>query len=93
MKTIQCTHPPHHHNGFVATCLWTASGGVHTLLVLGPEITPYLDTFHAVYQTSNMKLQCFHQIKFIQLACAAKYGLPLYFNMLILSSLCKNCIN
>ena len=35
MKTIQCTHPPHHHNGFVATCqLWTASGRVHTLLVL-----------------------------------------------------------
>ena len=30
MKTIQCAHPPHHHNGFVATCrLWTASGGVH----------------------------------------------------------------
>ena len=29
MKTIQCTHPSHHHNGFVATCrLWTASGGV-----------------------------------------------------------------
>ena len=27
MKTIQCTHPPHHHNGFVATCpLWTDSG-------------------------------------------------------------------
>ena len=27
MKTIQCTHPPHHHNGFVATCrLWTATG-------------------------------------------------------------------
>ena len=26
MKTIQCAHPPHHHNGFVATCrLWTAS--------------------------------------------------------------------
>ena len=37
MKTIQCTHPPHHHNGFVATCrLWTASGGVHALLVLEP---------------------------------------------------------
>ena len=37
MKTIQCTHPPHHHNGFVAACqLWTASGGVHTLLVLEP---------------------------------------------------------
>ena len=34
MKTIQCAHPPHHHNGFVATCrLWTASGGVHALLV------------------------------------------------------------
>ena len=30
MKTIQCAHPPHHYNGFVATCrLWTASGGVH----------------------------------------------------------------
>ena len=29
MKTIQCAHPPHHHNGFVATWrLWTASGGV-----------------------------------------------------------------
>ena len=37
MKTIQCAHPPHHHNGFVATCwLWAASGGVHTLLVLEP---------------------------------------------------------
>ena len=20
MKTIQCAYPPHHHNGFVATC-------------------------------------------------------------------------
>ena len=37
MKTIQCTHPPHQHNGFVATCgLWTASGGVHPFLVLEP---------------------------------------------------------
>ena len=37
MKTIQCAHPPHHHNGFVVTCrLWTASGRVHTLLVLEP---------------------------------------------------------
>ena len=37
MKTIQCDYPPHHHNGFVATCrLWTASGGVHALLVLEP---------------------------------------------------------
>ena len=26
-KTIECTHPPHHHNGFVVTCqLWTATG-------------------------------------------------------------------
>ena len=32
MKTIQRDHPPHHRNGFVATCrLWTASGGVHAL--------------------------------------------------------------
>ena len=39
MKTIQfqCVYPPHHHNGFVATCrVWTASGGVHALLVLEP---------------------------------------------------------
>ena len=37
MKTVQCAHPHHHHNGFVATCqLWTASGGVPTLLVLEP---------------------------------------------------------
>ena len=35
MKTIQCAHLPHHHDGFVATCrLWTASGGVHALSVL-----------------------------------------------------------
>ena len=37
IKTIQCAHPPRHHNGFVAACrLWTASGGVHALLVLEP---------------------------------------------------------
>ena len=37
MQTIQCAYPPHHHNGFVATCrLWTAGGGVHPLLVLEP---------------------------------------------------------
>ena len=30
MKTIQCDHPPHHHNGFVVTCwLLVASGHVH----------------------------------------------------------------
>ena len=40
MKTIQCAHhPPHLHNGFVVTCrLWTASGGVHALLVLEPTV-------------------------------------------------------
>ena len=27
MKTIQCTHSPHHHNGFATTCrLWMATG-------------------------------------------------------------------
>ena len=37
MKIIQCAHPPHHHNGFVATGqLWTTSGGDHALLVLEP---------------------------------------------------------
>ena len=37
MKAIQCTHPPHHGNGFAVTCrLWTASSGVHALLVLEP---------------------------------------------------------
>ena len=37
MKTIQCAHPPHNHNGFVAKCrLWSASGGVAVLLVLEP---------------------------------------------------------
>ena len=35
MKTIQCAHPPHHHNGFVATCrLCTASGGVDVTIYL-----------------------------------------------------------
>ena len=38
MRTIQCAHPLYNHNGFVATCrLWTASGGVHALLVLEPR--------------------------------------------------------
>ena len=33
-KTIQCAHPLHHHNVFVATCqLWMVSGGVQALLV------------------------------------------------------------
>ena len=37
MKTIQCVYPPHHHNGFVATCQqWTTSGGDYALLVLEP---------------------------------------------------------
>ena len=37
MKTIQCAHPLHRHNGFVATCrLWMVSGGVYQLLVLEP---------------------------------------------------------
>ena len=35
MKTIQCAHPPHHHNGLLTTCpLWTANCGVHAFLVL-----------------------------------------------------------
>ena len=39
MKTIQCAHPPHHHNGFVATCrLWTASGGTMRELRHWPSI-------------------------------------------------------
>ena len=41
MKTMQCAHPPHHHDGFVATCrLWKASGGVHALLVLVLLLSP-----------------------------------------------------
>ena len=41
MKTIQCAHHPHHHNGFVVTCqLWTASGRIHALLVLEPTELP-----------------------------------------------------
>ena len=39
MKTIQCTHPPHHRNGFVTTCwLWTVRGEVHAWLVLQPTV-------------------------------------------------------
>ena len=38
MKTIQCAHPPHHHNGFVATCrLWTASAGMSPQSHCGDE--------------------------------------------------------
>ena len=37
MKAVQCAHPPHHRNVFVATCrLWMANSGVHALLVLEP---------------------------------------------------------
>ena len=43
MKTIQCAHLPHHHNGFVATCrLWTASGGV----LINIYIYIYIFTHH-----------------------------------------------
>ena len=43
MKTIQCAHPPHHHNGFVATCwLYTASGGVHALLDIYINVYIYI---------------------------------------------------
>ena len=44
MKIIQSAHPPHHRNGFVATCrLWTASGGVHVLLLdCLHDVTVYL---------------------------------------------------
>ena len=39
MKTSQYAHPPHHHNGFVATCwLWTTSGVFHKLSVLEPTV-------------------------------------------------------
>ena len=50
MKTIQCAHPPHHHNGFVATCrLWTASGGVHALLVLEPTLFVLINVYIYIY--------------------------------------------
>ena len=59
MKKIQCAHPPHHHNGFVATCrLWAASGGVHPLLVLEPRyiyIYIYIDIYIYIYI-------CIHEI-------------------------------
>ena len=51
MKTIQCTHPPHHRNGFVATCrqLWTASGGVHGLLVSHEPIFVLIKVYIYIY--------------------------------------------
>ena len=35
MKTIQYAHPPHHHNGFVATCRKTPPLAVHSRHVAG----------------------------------------------------------
>ena len=50
MKTIQCGHPPHHHNSFVATCrLWTVSGGVHVLLVLEHIVCLYIYMYVSMY--------------------------------------------
>ena len=60
MKRIQCAHPPHHHNGFVATCrLWTASGGVHALLVLEPTEVKEIRQFGQLieYNKTNIILQ------------------------------------
>ena len=37
MKTIQCAHPPHHHNGFVATWQWTAIAGMSPQSHCGDE--------------------------------------------------------
>ena len=53
MKTIQCVHPPHHHNDFVATCrLWTASVEVHALLLLEStecSINITIHLYHALW--------------------------------------------
>ena len=60
MKRIQCAHPLHHHNGFVATCrLWTASGGVHALLVLEPTEVKEIRQFGQLieYNKTNIILQ------------------------------------
>ena len=67
MKTIQCAHPPHHHNGFVATCrLWTASGGVHVLLALEPiecststRLVIYIRRLYICMYISHLKPQKF----------------------------------
>ena len=57
MKTIQCAYPPHHHNGFVATCrVWTASGGVHELLVLESTECSTSTRLGAKYNKKNCTL-------------------------------------
>ena len=59
MKTIQCAHPPHQHNGFVVTCrLWTTSGGVHALLVLELTETELVETFNSFFSSmvDNLKI-------------------------------------
>ena len=50
MNTIQCAHPLHHHNGFVAT-----SGGVHALLVLEPtECSTSIYHIYMVFITEGL---------------------------------------
>ena len=58
MKTIQCAHPPHHHNGFVATCrLWTASGGVADYIYIYIYIHTYMVfTAEGLYISSSEEI-------------------------------------
>ena len=56
MKTIQCAHPPHHHDGFVATCwLWTTSGGV-----IWPSIAGMLPQSHCGDEDGGIGLSSRH---------------------------------
>ena len=74
MKTIQCAHPPYHHNGFVATCwLWTASGGVHALLVLEPTECSTSTRLGAVVMRKMGALDFLHDVTIFVL-CSLLYA-------------------
>ena len=91
MKTIHCAHPPHHHNGFVATCrLWTASGGVHALLLLEPtecstlfyDVTDYQGTSQTPLLRGLVKnFSKTEKVKYLQLIFCLQETLKSYMKL------------
>ena len=73
MKTIHCAHPPHHRNGFVATCrLCMANCGIHALLVL--ESTECSTSTRLGAQIHQLKQKLVHDTQSAQQALSKEHN-------------------
>ena len=91
MKTIQCAHPPHHHNGFVATCrLWTAIIYIYVMTLW----TPFCCIYMCVYNICIIVLYVHKYVyiqKFIYVVCPSSI-LSKYFSFKPLAFLALSVI-